>query len=342
MINFRNDYSQIAHPQIMKVLSDACLNANEGYGLDESSQRAAHVIRELLEDKSADIHFLMNGTGTNKTVLSHILRPYQAVISCDTGHINVHETGAVEATGHKVIVCNGIDGKLDRKLVEQAFYDHTDEHMVMPKAVYISNATETGTVYTLSELKDLRHTCDKLGLYLYMDGARLGVAMQSEKNNIKWKDLSSLFDAFCIGGTKNGAMLGEAVVICNEELKKDFRYSIKNCGGMYAKGFIIGMQFYELFRDGLYNELADNSNRMADMLKKGLIAAGYRMEYDSYTNQLFVIINKTQAKELSDKIIFETIREKSDKQMVIRFVTSFATKEKEIKEALRIMEGLNK
>ena len=160
MINFRNDYSQIAHPKIMKVLSDACLNANEGYGLDENSQRAVHVIRELLEDNSSDIHFLMNGTGTNKTVLSHILRPYQAVISCDTGHINVHETGAGEATGHKLIVCNGIDGKLDRELVEQAFYNHTDEHMVMPKAVYISNASGTGAVYKVSDRKDLGQICD--------------------------------------------------------------------------------------------------------------------------------------------------------------------------------------
>ncbi len=342
MINFRNDYSQIAHPRILKALTDTCLNDNEGYGLDEYSKRASLVIKELLGDKSVDVHFMMNGTGTNKTVLSHILRPYQAVISCDTGHINVHETGAVESTGHKVIACKGINGKLDNKLVEQAFYSHTDEHMVMPKAVYISNATETGSVYSFNELSSLRLICDELGLYLYMDGARLGVAMQSEENDVRWSDLCSFFDAFCIGGTKNGAMLGEAVVICNEELKKDFRYSIKNGGGMYAKGFIIGMEFYELFKDGLYNELADNSNRMAQILKKGLMSAGYKMEYDSSTNQLFVIMSRKQTRILSEHIVFETINDRSDDEVVIRFVTGFATTEKQIKEALAIMEDINR
>ncbi|MFA5340768.1 MAG: beta-eliminating lyase-related protein [Clostridia bacterium] len=342
MINFRNDYSQIAHPSILKALSDSCLYDNEGYGLDEYSKKASNIIKDLLCDKSIDVHFMMNGTGTNKTVLSHILRPYQAVISCDTGHINVHETGAVESTGHKVIVCNGINGKLDSKLIEQAFYNHTDEHMVMPKAVYVSNATETGNIYTFSELKSIRQVCNKLNLYLYMDGARLGVAMQSEKNDVKWCDLCSFFDAFCIGGTKNGAMLGEAVVICNEELKKDFRYSIKNGGGMYAKGFIIGIEFYELFRDGLYSRLAKNANEMAHILKKGLITAGYKMEYDSYTNQIFVIVNRKQAEGLSEHIVFETIYKRSDDEVVIRFVTGFATTEKQVMDALKILEELNR
>jgi threonine aldolase len=342
MINFRNDYSQIAHPLILKALSNTCVNDYEGYGLDEYSKKAAYAINELLCDKSADIHFMMNGTGTNKTVLSHILKPYQAVISCNTGHINVHETGAVEATGHKVIICEGIDGKLTDKSVEKAFYSHTDEHMVMPKSVYISNATETGTVYTYKELKTLRQVCDKLGLYLYMDGARLGVAMQSIKNDVKWSDLCSLFDIFCIGGTKNGALLGEAVVICNEALKKDFRYSIKNGGGMYAKGFIIGIEFYELFKDCLYFKLADNSNRMAEILKKSITSAGYRMENDSFTNQLFIIVSKNQAKILANHIMFENIYEKSDEEIVIRLVTGFATTEKQVYQALAIMEDLNK
>lgn len=342
MINLRNDYSQVGHPRILKALSDVCLYDNEGYGLDVYSDKAALVIKKLLNNESADVHFMMNGTGTNKTVLSHILKPYQAAISCNTGHINVHETGAVEATGHKVIVCEGIDGKLNTKLIEKAFYSHTDEHMVMPKAVYISNATETGSIYTFDELKNIRQLCDKLNLYLYMDGARLGVAMCSEDNSVKWSDLCGFFDAFCIGATKNGALLGEAVVICNEQLKKDFRYSIKNGGGMYAKGFIIGMEFYELFNDGLYLDLAKNANNMTKILKEGILAAGYDMEYESSTNQLFVIVNEYQLTKLSKEITFETFYKKSENEIVIRFVTSFATTKEQIVKALKILEDLNK
>lgn len=342
MINLRNDYSQIAHPKILQALTDHCLEDNEGYGLDKHSKKAEQKIKELLACSDCDVHFLMNGTGTNKAVLAHILRPYQAVISCDTGHIYVHETGAIESSGHKVIACDCKDGKLDPTTIEEVCAYHSDEHMVMPKAVYISDATETGTIYSFNELKALRKVCDRLGLYLYMDGARLAVAMQCTQNDVKWVDLCGFFDAFCIGGTKNGALLGEAVVITNDVLKKDFRYSIKNSGAMYAKGFVAGIEFCELLQDDLYMDLAKNANEMADIIKKGILGAGLMMEYPSVTNQLFVIVTKEQARKLAEDIIFETIFSKPDGNIVIRFVTSFATKRQEALEVVKILEALNK
>ncbi len=221
------------------------------------------------------------GTQTNLTAISAFLRPHEAVISANTGHVLVHETGAIEATGHKVISMKVDDGKLKPKHIKMAIDEHTDEHMVKPKMVYISNPTEIGTIYKKQELKDLSDYCKKNKIILYMDGARLGSALCSKENDIELSDLPKLTDAFYIGGTKNGALMGEALVICNDSLKEDFRYHIKQKGGLLAKGRVIGIQFLELFKDDIYFELAKHANNMAEMLKIGISNCGHKFLIDS-------------------------------------------------------------
>lgn len=249
---FTNDYSEGAHPRILEALMNTNLTQHTGYGMDEHCQKAAELIcRECSHIASGadshptirtdlDIHFLVGGTQTNRIVIDAALRPYQAVIAVSTGHINVHETGAVEASGHKVIAVPGENGKLTASAVEKVLSAHRDEHMVQPKMVYISNTTELGTQYTKKELEELSRLCRLKGLYLFLDGARLGSALTSPINDLTMADLADLTDAFYIGGTKNGALFGEALVIRNDSIKKDFRYMIKQNGAMLAKGWLLG------------------------------------------------------------------------------------------------------
>jgi threonine aldolase len=340
MINLRNDYSEICHPGILDALKKYAYEPNEGYGNDSHSKKAAEIIKEHLCDKDCDVHFLINGTGTNKTVLAHMLLPYQAVIACRTGHINVHETGAIESSGHKVLTCEGVDGKVTAGEIEAIVKMHNDEHMVMPKAVYISDATEIGTIYTLNELKSLHETCKRLGLYLYMDGARLGVALSCTQNDIRWSDLTKYLDVFCIGGTKNGALLGEAVVICNEELKHNFRYSIKTNGSMYAKGFVAGIEFTELFTNGMYARLATQANAMADILRQAFIENGITVAYQSVTNQLFPVFSREDVEELKKEIIFEDMGPYDQDRETIRFVTSWASKKSDMDKCAAVLKGI--
>ena len=236
MYSFKNDYSEGALPAIMELLNKSNFEQTNGYGEDYFCEEAKKKIKDRLQYKACDVHFLVGGTQTNLTVIASALRPYEAVIAADTGHINVHETGAIEASGHKVLTVKGTDGKVTSEAVRKVVLDHEDEHMVKPTMVYISNATEIGTMYLKEELQELYATCKELGLYLFMDGARLGSALMAQNNNITWEDLCSLCDVFYIGGTKNGTLFGEALVIVNEELKKDFRYMIKQRGGLLAKG----------------------------------------------------------------------------------------------------------
>ena len=231
MYSFKNDYSEGALPAIMELLNKSNFEQTNGYGEDYFCEEAKKKIKDRLQYKACDVHFLVGGTQTNLTVIASALRPYEAVIAADTGHINVHETGAIEASGHKVLTVKGTDGKVTSEAVRKVVLDHEDEHMVKPTMVYISNATEIGTMYLKEELQELYATCKELGLYLFMDGARLGSALMAQNNNITWEDLCSLCDVFYIGGTKNGTLFGEALVIVNEELKKDFRYMIKQRGG---------------------------------------------------------------------------------------------------------------
>jgi threonine aldolase len=335
MYSFKNDYSEGAHPRILEALMKTNMEQTVGYGLDEYSEEAKNRIKNLVENTNADVLFLVGGTQTNQIAISAFLRPYQAAVSAETGHINVHETGAIEATGHKVVTARTVDGKLTKELIDEVVCLHTDEHMVQPKLVYISNSTELGTVYNKEELEELYACCKKRGLYLYLDGARLGAALESGKTNLTLRDIAKLTDAFYIGGTKNGALFGEAIVIVNDELKKDFRYMIKRHGGMFAKGRLLGLQFLELFKDNLYFELADHANKMSMKLKEGMREKGYQFASDSYTNMQFPIMKNEEIARLEKEFKFEVIKKAGEEQSVIRLVTSFATTKDAVEEFLK-------
>ena len=331
MYNFKNDYCVVGHELILKKLQENINEVNNGYGLDKHSEKAADLIKKVLDNESVDVHFLVGGTSANKTVISHILKPYEAVVACDTGHIAVHETGAIEATGHKVITVPNEGGKLTKENLLKVLSTHTDEHMVKPRLVYISNSTENGAVYYLDELQELYDVCKENGLYLFVDGARLGVALTSVINDVEMKNLPEICDVFYIGGTKNGAMLGEAVVIVNDKLKDVFRYSIKQNGGMYSKGFIAGMQFEALFEDNLYFELAKHANDCACLLRMGLEDLNVEFAFKSLTNQLFPIFPNEIIEQLEKIATFE-LWEKGETHSTIRFVTAFNTKEEDISD----------
>lgn len=335
MYSFKNDYSEGAHPRIIEALTKSNMEQTVGYGLDEYCEKAKNRIKDIIEDEAADVHFLVGGTQTNQTAIAAFLKPYQAAISADTGHINVHETGAIEATGHKVVTGKTKDGKLTPLLIDEIMRAHTDEHMVQPKLVYISNSTELGTVYNKEELTAISLYCKEHDLFLYMDGARLAAALASGKTDLTFRDIACLTDAFYIGGTKNGALFGEALVILNETLKKDFRFMIKRQGGMFAKGRLLGIQFLELFTDNLYMEMARHADEMSMRLKEGLMNKGYQFASDSYTNMQFPIMSNETILRLKNDFLFEHIEAVDDDKTVIRLVTSFATKEEEVERFIK-------
>ena len=327
MFNFKNDYNIICHENILNALVKYQNEFNEVYGLDAHSENAKKLIKEHLKNESVDIHFIVGGTLVNKTVISHILRPYEAVICADTGHINVHETGAIESTGHKVVVVKNHDGKIKVEDIAKCIKVHTDEHMVLPRIVYISESTETGTVYSKDELKELYEFCQVNHLYLFVDGARLGVALAT--GLLSLEDLAKYSDVFYIGGAKNGAFLGEAVVIVNDAIKENFRFSIKQSGGMYSKGFVAGIQFEELFKENLFVSLAENANSCTRYLHDELVKRGIEMQQKCITNQIFPIISNEVYEKLKSIVSFELWEELGDKK-VIRFVCSFKTQKEEI------------
>lgn len=332
MYSFKNDYSEGAHPRILEALIKCNMEQSEGYGEDIFTARAIKLIKEKIRREDVDVHLLVGGTQTNLTALSAFLRPHEAVIAANTGHVLVHETGAIEATGHKVISVDVEDGKLTRKNIEAVIEGHTDEHMVKPKLVYISNSTEIGTIYKREEVEELSEVCKKHDLYLYVDGARLGSALCSNENNMKIYELAQLVDAFYIGGTKGGALIGEALVICRDTLKKDFRYHIKQKGALLAKGRILGIQFEELFKDNLYFDLATHANNMAEILKKGIEDAGYSFMINSSSNQVFPILPNKLINSLEKKYLFMTWEKIDKENSAIRLVTSWATNEEKVLE----------
>jgi len=340
MYSFKNDYSEGAHPRILNALLESNFEQNEGYGEDHYSIKAIELLKEKIESKDIDIHFLVGGTQTNLTVISAFLRPHEAVISADTGHILVHETGAIEATGHKVISVEVEDGKLRVEHVKNVLEMHTDEHMVKPKLVYISNSTEIGSIYKKQELEELSGFCKENNLILYIDGARLGSALCSEENDLKMSDLSRLADAFYIGGTKNGALLGEALVICKEALKEDFRFHIKQKGAMLAKGKLLGIQFLELFRDKLYFDLASHANKLATLLINEIETMGYKFLVHSPSNQVFPILPNKVIEKLQEKYSFYMWSKVDDENSSIRLVTSWATKEDAVKAFIEDLKSL--
>ena len=330
MFNFKNDYSEGCHPRILEALTRTNLEQTVGYGLDEHCENAATYIKKAIGCASADVHFLVGGTQTNLTAISAFLRSHHCVLAAATGHVNVHETGAIEATGHKVVTRPTPDGKLTPALIQDMVDEHTDEHMVKPGLVYLSQSTELGTVYTKAQLEAIYACCRKNGLLLYMDGARLACALTSDACDITLSDLPKLCDAFYIGGTKNGMLFGEAMVIVNDALKPDVRFFIKQRGGMLAKGRLLGLQFEEQFRDGLYLELGRHANTMAQRLQEGLVTKGYPMLQHSPTNQVFPILTAEQYERFSSVCLFETWANLPDSRKAIRLVTSWATKQETV------------
>ncbi len=342
MYSFKNDYSEGAHISILEALIETNMIQETGYGEDSFTEKAKEVLREKLQNKEASIHFLSGGTQTNLIAISAFLRPHQAVISANTGHILVHETGAIEATGHKIISVPSKDGKLTPIDVKNVLESHTDEHMVKPKLVYISNSTEIGTVYTKRELENLYNCCRENKLILFVDGARLGSALCAEGNDLSLEDMGKFSDAFYIGGTKNGALFGEALVIINESLKEDFRFHIKQKGGLLAKGRALGLQFFKLFENDLYFDLAKHANQMAKILSDGIRGLGYKFLIDSTSNQVFPILPNEIIKKLEKKYAFYVWEKFDEENSVIRLVTSWATPKKEVEAFVEELKKISK
>jgi len=339
MYSFRNDYSELAHENILNLMSKAAKEQNIGYGLDNHSDIAKELIKKHINNKNVDIHFLVGGTSCNKIVITHTLKPYEAVISVNSGHINVHETGAIEASGHKILTVKGVDGKITTAEIIKVCKSHTDEHMVKPKMVYISNSTETGSIYNKLELTEISNLCKELDLFLYLDGARLGVALTSDNNDLTINDIANLTDAFYIGGTKNGAMLGEALILINDKLKDSFRHSIKQGGGMLAKGYVTGLQFEGLFKNDLFFKLAKQANATSKILKSGLQNLNIEFAFDSPTNQQFIILDNDIVRQIEKEYSFE-VWEKYENKTAIRLVTSWATEKHEVDKFLVYLDNI--
>lgn len=334
MLLFHNDYNEMCHEAVLKKMVDYASFQVNGYGEDEICRHAADLIRTSCCDESLDVHFLVGGTQANLTVIDAALRPHQAALGPVSAHINVHETGAVEATGHKVIPLASADGKITAEQIDSALITHwsdsAHEHIAQPKLVYISNPTELGTVYSRQELEEISSVCKKHGLYLFVDGARLGYALAAKGNDVTLADLARLTDVFYIGGTKVGAMFGEAVVISNPALKEDFRYLIKQHGGMLAKGWLLGIQFEALFEKDLYMQISAHADAMADQIRDTLHSLSCPFLVDGITNQLFPILPDHVLEELSKNFTFSEQERVDPSHRAVRFCTSWATKQENV------------
>ena len=344
MIRFNCDYLEGAHPRILEKLAETNFVQTPGYGEDEYCERAREIIKDKCGAPDAYVQFLVGGTQTNLTVIASVLRPYQGVISAETGHINVHETGAIESTGHKVLALPSENGKITAAQVQEYYdahwADESHEHIVQPGMVYISHPTENGTLYTKEELKALYETCQKLGLPVFLDGARLGYGLMSNGTDVMLKDVAAYTDVFYIGGTKVGALFGEAVVITNPALTKDFRYMIKQRGGMLAKGRLLGIQFSTLLEDGLYEEIAGKAVKQAMRLKEAFLEKGFPLLYDSYTNQQYPIMSNCQLEQLREKYSFEMWTKMDEEYSAVRFCTSWATRDEDVDALIADLEEL--
>jgi len=336
MIRFDSDYTRGAHERIMQKLMETNMTQTSGYGTDTHCQRAHELIQEACMAPHADVHLLVGGTQTNLTVIAHVLKPYQAVISAETGHVNTSETGAIEAAGHKVLTIPTADGKMTASQVRDMLKSHFEDagriHTPQPGLLYLSQSTETGLLYTLAELKAMRAVCDEFNIPLFIDGARLGYALASPNNDAKLADLARLCDVFYIGGTKQGALFGEALVITNDTIKKDFRYTIKQRGALLAKGRLLGIQFETLFEDDLYLSISKNAIQLVSPLKEAFDVAGIKFQYPVTTNQLFPILTKAQFKKLSEKYALTAWEEKSDTHLVARICTDWSTHPSHVEE----------
>lgn len=341
MIYFNCDYTEGAHPEIMRRLNETNFEQTVGYGEDEYCESARRRILALCGNERAQVHFLVGGTQANFTVISAALRAHQGVIAAVSGHIAVHETGAVEATGHKVITLPSDDGKITAAQVRACYDAHwndaTHEHMAQPAMVYISNPTENGTLYSKAELSAISAVCRECGLKLFVDGARMGYGLASPKNDLTLADYAALCDVFYIGGTKVGALFGEAVVICEAELQRDFRYHIKQRGGMLAKGRLLGLQFDTLFTGNLYFEISRHAVELALQLRAAFEKKGWPLLYDSWTNQQFPILPDEVYERLKEQFVLSFWEKTDAKHTAVRVCTSWATTEENVK---RLIEAI--
>ena len=342
MIRFECDYITGAHPKVLQALVDSNLEPHPGYGEDEYCARAAQLIRELCQAPEADVHFLVGGTQTNTTVIASALRPHQGVISTELGHIALHETGAIESTGHKVLTVPTQDGKLTAQQVEQVCREHLEdeamEHKVQPGMVYLSHPTELGTVYTRAELEAICAAAHRYHIPVFVDGARLAYGLAA--SDITMPDLARLADVFYIGGTKSGALFGEAVVITNDSLKRDFRYFIKQRGALLAKGRLLGVQFLALLSDGLYEQIGQQAVAQAMRIKKAFQDKGWPFLVDSPTNQQFVVVPDPVYERIRQSYSTEHNGKPDPDHTAIRFCTTWSTRDEDIDALIRDIQAL--
>ncbi len=337
--SFKNDYSEGCHSNILKALLKHNMDQQAGYGEDQYSLQAKELIKQRIKKTDSEIYLVSGGTQANLLVISSVLRPYQCAISASTGHILNNETGAIEATGHKILSIEKEDGKLAPEDIIPVLENHRNiPHQVMPKLVYISNSTELGTIYTLKELEDLSKFCGDNNLYLFMDGARMGHGLTSEISDLTMEKVAELTDVFYLGGTKNGALIGEAIVINNKELQQDFAFNIKQKGALLAKGRLLGIQFLELMKNDLYFELAKHANQQAMKIKNAMKERGVEFLSDTYTNQIFPILNNDLIQKLSEKFEFYVWKKIDKNFSAIRLITSWNTDDEPVNEFIEIIK----
>lgn len=341
MISFENDYLEGAHEKVLTRLIETNMIQDSGYGTDSFSQQAKEKIKTAIQNPDASIRFLVGGTQTNQVVINSVLHQYEGVLAADTGHISTHEAGAIEFSGHKVLELPSVDGKINATDVDNyitTFYaDANHEHMVFPGMVYISYPTEYGTLYSHEELESLSHVCKKYAIPLFIDGARLGYGLASKAADVTIADIAKLSDVFYIGGTKIGALCGEAVVFTKNNEPKHFTNLIKQHGALLAKGRLVGIQFLELFTDNLYFTISEHAVNMALKLKTGFIEKGYQLYLDSPTNQQFFVLSNEKIAELQTKVKFACWEKVDDNHQVVRFATSWATTEENIDTLLALI-----
>lgn len=344
MYYFTNDYSEGAHPLIMQKLLETNMEQTDVYGSDQYCANAKALIKTACGREDADVHLFIGGTQTNFTIISAALRPFQGVYSSFLGHINTHEAGAIEHTGHKVLELPTADGKLTAQQVEENYLvylnDPKREHWVQPKMVYISHPSEVGTLYTKKELEELSATCKKYGLYLFLDGARLGYGLMSPGTDLTLKDIARLCDVFYIGGTKCGALFGEAAVILNPDLKPDFHTIMKQSGAVLAKGRLLGLQFQTLFTDNLYEKICQHGINMAMLLKEAFAEKGLPFVAESFTNQQFPILTEKMYETLTKKYGIGSWEVFDNGTRAVRFCTSWATSEEQVHNLINDLKAL--
>lgn len=347
MFHFLNDYSESAHPDIITAMQDAHLQQNKGYGFDEYSERVREKIKSQLDNKDIAIHFGITGTQANLVCIDAMLSPIDGIVACDTGHIAVNEAGAIEATGHKVILAESKQGKLTIEALEKVKARHSfTPHVVRAKAVYISNTTELGTVYTYEELKALSDYCRSNDMYLFMDGARLGAAIAYTHSNpnertLTFADFAELTDIFWFGGTKMGAMFGEILVIPNKDIATDFNIYLKRHGGLMAKGYLLGLQFEVLLKDDKYLELSLHANAMAKKLSEGLEKYGVELFVPTQSNQVFALLPPELITTLKTEFDFYEWEQLDNGSTICRLVTSWATPEHQVDRFIAMLEAHN-